>query len=294
MTRLKPARGLTLLELLVALVLSSILMAGLYRTFVNQQKRHGVQEQVVDMQQNARAVIYRLVRDIRMAGFGRVVGESVPGMGTVSRILPVTFVGSKEETILYRSVINRDTPFPGWLTIITASNSPHQSAKLLGMASRFQITVDRILLEKDRPLFDVANRRYISVDGVESNAITHIAEDTSDPKNTAYRLTLQHPLLYRHRENTRVSPVTAVSFQLAGRQELGTVTQPMAENIESVTFEYFDSNGEPTGDDHKIRIVRIAIRSRTGRPDPEFKEGDGYRHREIASNVQVRNLSFVP
>ena len=70
--RLKRSKGLTLIELLVALAISGILTAALYRTFIGQHKTYAVQEQVVDMQQNARVAISRMMREIRMAGFGNV------------------------------------------------------------------------------------------------------------------------------------------------------------------------------------------------------------------------------
>ena len=65
-------KGITLIELLVALTISGMLVAGLYRTFVSQQHTFTVQEQVVDMQQNVRLAINRMTRELRMAGFGRI------------------------------------------------------------------------------------------------------------------------------------------------------------------------------------------------------------------------------
>ena len=69
---LKGSKGLSLIELLVALVVSSILTAAVYRTFISQQKTYVVQEQVVDMQQTVRTAIGRMMREIRMAGYGNV------------------------------------------------------------------------------------------------------------------------------------------------------------------------------------------------------------------------------
>ena len=60
------SRGVTLIELLVSLVVSSILVAALYRAFVGQQKTYAVQEEVADLQQNAKVAINRMMRDIRM------------------------------------------------------------------------------------------------------------------------------------------------------------------------------------------------------------------------------------
>jgi type IV pilus assembly protein PilW len=67
---LRGSKGVSLVELMVALVISAILIAALYRTFIAQQKAYNIQEQVVDMQQNARLAISKTIRDIRMAGFG--------------------------------------------------------------------------------------------------------------------------------------------------------------------------------------------------------------------------------
>ena len=70
---------MTLIELLVALTISGILVAGVYRTFVSQQHTYTVQEQVVDMQQNVRLAINRMTREIRMAGFGKQLYANADG-----------------------------------------------------------------------------------------------------------------------------------------------------------------------------------------------------------------------
>jgi len=290
-------RGVTLIELLIALVLSSILIFVLYRTFIRQHKTYVVQEQVFDLQQNARAMMARMVREIRMAGFGRIAGEHVPGVGYVSRILPVQFRNTNGTVINYPNVLNRDQPSPGWLTIVTAVNSPSLSAHLIGSSSRYEITVDRVNYERNRTLFDEGNKRYISIDGVESNAITDIAEETVDGK-TRYHLILQHPLEYNHRPNALVYPITAVSFQIQGREEPGESRQPIAENIKELTFEYFSTDGEATASDEDIRMIRVAVTAETSMGDPDFKDNirdnKGYRTRQMASNIQIRNLAFAP
>lgn len=61
--------GFTLVELLVTLAVSGILMSGVYAAFMSQQNSYVVQEQVVEMQQNIRAGLDLMVRDIRMAGY---------------------------------------------------------------------------------------------------------------------------------------------------------------------------------------------------------------------------------
>jgi len=63
------AKGLTLIELLVGLVLSAIVIAGIYRLFVVQSKAYTVQDQVVEVQQSIRSAMEVLLRDLRMAGY---------------------------------------------------------------------------------------------------------------------------------------------------------------------------------------------------------------------------------
>ena len=68
MNVLRNRKGFTLLELLIAMVLSVILMAAVYSTYYSQQKSYLVQEQLAAMEQNLRAAMFYMERDIRMAG----------------------------------------------------------------------------------------------------------------------------------------------------------------------------------------------------------------------------------
>jgi prepilin-type N-terminal cleavage/methylation domain-containing protein len=62
-------KGVTLIELLVVLVISGIVVGGIYRVFVAQTKAYTVQDQVAEIQQDVRGAMDIMVRDIQMAGF---------------------------------------------------------------------------------------------------------------------------------------------------------------------------------------------------------------------------------
>jgi type IV pilus assembly protein PilW len=62
-------KGITLIELLVALVICGLVIAGIYRVFVAQTKAYSIQDQVVEVQQNVRSAMEILLRDLRMAGY---------------------------------------------------------------------------------------------------------------------------------------------------------------------------------------------------------------------------------
>ncbi len=68
-------KGITLIELLIALVIGGIVVAGIYRVFVSQSRAYVVQDQVVEVQQNIRSAMEMLLKDLRMAGFN---GDNTP------------------------------------------------------------------------------------------------------------------------------------------------------------------------------------------------------------------------
>jgi type IV pilus assembly protein PilW len=62
-------KGFTLTELLVVLVIGSIVLAGAYGSYVSQQKAYLTTESVSSLQQNLRAALFFIEKDLRMAGF---------------------------------------------------------------------------------------------------------------------------------------------------------------------------------------------------------------------------------
>ena len=61
-------QGFTMVELLVAMVVSLLALGAIYSTFLNQQKSYVVQGETAAMHQNIRAAMFYLQREIRMAG----------------------------------------------------------------------------------------------------------------------------------------------------------------------------------------------------------------------------------
>ena len=62
------ARGFTLVELLVAVTIGMVVMAGIYSTYFSQQKSGRANEQLTGLQQNLRVAMFFMEREIRMAG----------------------------------------------------------------------------------------------------------------------------------------------------------------------------------------------------------------------------------
>ena len=72
-------RGFTLTELLVVLAMTGIVMAAVYSTYRSQQDSYVVQEQVVEMQQNLRAALFLLGKDLMAAGFNPAKNPNIKG-----------------------------------------------------------------------------------------------------------------------------------------------------------------------------------------------------------------------
>lgn len=284
---LKKNKGITLIELLVVLVISSIFIAAIYRIFTRQQKSYIVQEQVVDMQQNVRVAVNKMMREIRMAGFGN------------PNIWPFQATGGPFNSIFTpTNNANNVGTNDDQVTIIGAFE------QISTLASEASIGTNKIQLQNvsDASQFDTGNRRYICIGGIETNTVANINGDI---------ITLSNNITNRHVTGTPVFKVKAITYRL--RMDNDRPTMPvlaredhtdgggsiaMAENIENLQFRYTLADGSETdspANPANIRMVRVTVTARTNIPDPEYRgDPQGFRRRQIASNIQVRNMGISP
>ena len=268
---LRKNKGVTLIELLVALVITGILVAAIYRTFIGQQKTYTVQEEVVDMQQNVRAAINQMMTEIRVAGFGNV-----------SMVLPVTIAGKT-----FNDVVNPNTPVAGSVTILSGGGATTVAAT----PASNKVTVNSLTDSHGNTLFDTGDRKYVSIGGVESYVITDISGNT---------LTLSGTLTYSHPVGTAVYGIRAISYQVDGAGTLlrdentGAGGQALADNIENLQLGYLNANGNPPAQNADIRVIQVTLRARTDAPDPDYKTDGGYRNRQIVSSIHLKNMGLEP
>jgi type IV pilus assembly protein PilW len=270
-------KGVTLIELLVALVVSGVLLAGVYRTFVSQQHTFSVQDQVVDMQQNVRLAINRMTRELRMAGFG---GGGVSGWVTFFSHGGMKVSGGKT----FNNVV---TPGAGGKSV-TVVEAYQALATLSAPASSGTNSIS----VNDASGFDSGVKGYISINGVESHHISAIA-------GTNIQFPGWDNLANDHQIGEKIYLVQAITYSIGpfeGKScllrddNLGAGPQPVAENVESVQFR------NPDGSiplNPNSACMQVAVTAITDMPDPDLaKVGDGLRRRTLTSNIQLRNLSF--
>lgn len=76
MSSLKPNNqaGHTLLEVLISLVIMGVISTAIFQTYVVQHNNYTTQEEITNVQQNARATIQELGKHARMAGYALPLG----------------------------------------------------------------------------------------------------------------------------------------------------------------------------------------------------------------------------
>ncbi len=292
----KKSKGVTLIELLIALVISTILVAGIYRTFIHQQKTYATQEQVADMQQNVRVAINRMIREIRMSGFG----------------------GKNENTNGNNDIINVFGNINGFTDIINAvDNAPRgdnvgNSDEITVVAAYTRIGTivadvnagSNTLTVKYPPggtQFDDITRKYMCINGRYNYEVVPAA-------GNPITLTLAKPAAFNesHLAGEPVFLVRAIRYGLRVDSKgvpvlfrdlypntVDTYRDTVAEYIEDLQFRYVladTTEVDVAGNPGDIRGVRITIQARTRMSDPQWKEGGGFRRRTLNTYIDLRNL----
>jgi len=105
-------KGVTLIELLVVLVISAIVVGGIYRVFIAQTRAYTVQDQVAEIQQDVRGAMEIMARDIQMAGFQNNSFALVnpAGSALISSNKIVTPLNDSAITVYYE--YNPTSPYP--------------------------------------------------------------------------------------------------------------------------------------------------------------------------------------
>ena len=265
----KSQRGMTLVELLVALVISGIIVSAGYGIYLAQHEGWIIQEQITNMQQNARAAIHELETKIRMAGYG------LPG-----GIEPIYASNTNPDTITI--VFQNETNCEA--TIEHSMPQPSSELRCDGHdVSCFQESTWAYIYD---PFADTGEFFFITHVQVAASHIQH----------------RQNPLSRRYPQGSIVMYMDLYKFYIDTtdsnhpnliRQGVGETPQVYAEEIEDLQFRYGLANGvfldvPPAAS--VVREVIIALTARTERKDLQFK-GE-YRRRSLTSGVKVRNLGL--
>nr|HDO80262.1 prepilin-type N-terminal cleavage/methylation domain-containing protein [Candidatus Bathyarchaeota archaeon] len=287
-------RAVTLIELMVALALSAIVVAGVYSLFVTQQRSYSLQDQISAIQQDARAALTIVAREIRMAGF--LCGND-----------NVTIDGTT-----YYAPLNPEnhSDGPDAITLVYALKEVANVTNINGN----QVTLDNDVADE----FDTSNKQFLAFE-----ALNKIYRVTSVNGNV---VTLnESPPSYLDDFGAQVFAVRAVTYYvddyiLRRDDHVNPAPQPVIGGedypiVEDLQFRYLLQGGDPddpndwyddvVGEDRtKIKAVRISLLTRTPKEDPDDRNyrrpaledhpgsdvADGYRRRLYTTVVKLRNI----
>jgi len=290
----KKTAGVTLIELLLALVISTILTAAIYRSFIGQHRMYYVQQEVADMQQNARVAVNRMLREIRMAGFGGK-NESLFGENDILKIF--SNVNLYTQIITPEKDVTTDGITYDRITVVAAY---HLLGTLEADANKDTAIIS--VTYNNGVKFSTDKKKYACINGVFNYEI--IPTDSKD-----INLKVGTKLNEDHKAGSPVFLVEAITYGLRmvdgipvlfRDQNTGGGRQTMAENIESLRFRYRvwkksdkSDGGEVDSPDlvnYVIVGVRVTLVARTMENDPELKVGGGFRRRTVETYIDVRNM----
>jgi type IV pilus assembly protein PilW len=253
--------GFTLIEILIALAIAGIISTAIYNLYISQSRIYTQQEQVSDMQQNARVAMDIISRHVRMAGFGKPGWTTINGTAGINYEILVTDGGSAPDTLEIVGCI--DAP-PGTLSAAVASGATAITLHSSAEASKFNTTTKRDIF-----VGDLENAKVTNVSGA-------VLTIDTDPGLSGQGLGNAYPA------GTNVYLVKRVTYTITGRslrrnENTGAGAQEVAVNIEDLQVTY----AEP--------VVTVSITARTqGRAS--YYTGDGYRRMTLTSDIIARNL----
>jgi hypothetical protein len=142
---------------MVAMAISFIVVGAVYRTFTSQQRTYTIQDQVAEAQQSARVAMNILMRDLRMAGYGKPAGDVV----------------IKGETYSHSIDVGQDPEEEGSdvITLVGCFGSPKGYLTKTADKDDGQITVKSTGNELSE-IFDSGRSNYIFIGGMEKLEVT--------------------------------------------------------------------------------------------------------------------------
>lgn len=266
--KLKHVRGASLLEMLVALAITGVVTLAVFKAYITQHRNYIVQEDVTDIQQNARAAIDEITRHVRMAGHDLPMGlAAITPSNTNPDTLTLTYHTDACDTYLSQAM-------------------PQPSAELK--------------CGSDVSCYWPGQWVYIY------EAAENIGEWFEITQVQEAALHLQHntmTLSRKYGEDAEILAMTQVKFYIDTTdtlhpnlmiQYIGQPAQVYAMNMTDLQFEYHMKNGDTLDapflvDD--IREIAISVTGRSNSPDPEAPDtNNAYRFRTFATSIYLRNL----
>lgn len=260
---------MSIMEVLIALFLAGIVTAAIFQIYISQHKNWMIQEDVSDIQQNARAAIDELSRNIRMAGYG------LP-----AHFNPIDAYDTNPDTIII--------------------NFSHTDCNGTIEDPMPDVSSELKCGDQDLSCFTEGETVYIYDPVTGDGEFFEITEVQVKPSHLQHNL---KKLMKAYDKGSEIIKLDRIKYYIDNSdslhpnlmmQVLNQAPQVYAENIEDLQFRYKMKNGITTDAPaicENIRQVEIDLTARSSKPDVDF-ENNPYRRRTYASKVNLRNLDI--
>jgi len=290
--------GFTIIELLVAMALGMVILAGLIRTFKVQQDSYVIQDQVSAMQQNLRAAMYMITRDLQLAGYytnfdrnnrqmdwNDLDGDSNPA-NNMETGRPLIFAVNNASVSGDDIKDNTD--------VIVIVNASREEGRLLGSgesASGNSISLTSWNLDSESgDDLNTAKKKYgvLVKNDLSYAELFHLdnSGNLTAPLTESYTPDLDTParsdrvhradiIIYKVDDSTPTRPCLV-------RKNLGSDNgyQVIAENIDNLQFRYQLNDGnwvnDPAGNQTRVRAVEVLLIGRTAVPQRGYIDSSTY------------------
>ena len=272
--KLKKQRGTSFLEVMIALAIMGVITTAIFKLYIASHKNYIVQEEVQFTQQNARASIDELARQIRMAGYDLPLGmDAITSANTDPDTITINYRSNNCETYL-------SAPMP-------------QPSAELKCATDISCFYDGQWVYIFEP--DSGGGEWFEITEVQKEAfhIQHNTMSLSKKYNIdAILITLNSVKFFL--DNTTNPDNPTLMMQL-----MGQAPQIYADNIIDLQFQYRMKNGTLLdsvilADD--LREVLISVTGRSLNEDVDFDNfgvtDDSYRYRTFNTSVFLRNVGI--
>ncbi len=272
--KLKKQRGTSFLEVMIALAIMGVITTAIFKLYIASHKNYIVQEEVQFTQQNARASIDELARQIRMAGYDLPLGmDAITSANTDPDTITINYRSNNCETYL-------SAPMP----------QPSAELKCATDVSCFYDGQWVFIFEPDS-----GGGEWFEITEVQtgSNHIQHNTMTLSKKYNEDAILISMNSVKF-FLDNTTNPDNPTLMMQL-----MGQAPQIYADNIIDLQFQYRMKNGTLLdsvilADD--LREVLISVTGRSLNEDVDFDNfgvtDDSYRYRTFNTSVFLRNVGI--
>ena len=265
-------RGITLIELMLAVALMGIVSTGAYKLYSLQLSHYSTQQDVTYLQRDLRMARNQLIKKFRLAGFG--IPRALK-MGIGDSLYAVTPFYNPADPDSVRIAGN----FNDLSTLVVNSMANPSDNIIVQDVKKFRIN------------------HYAFIDnGIEREAFYITDTDTLTNE-------LMHaPLSGVYSTGSIVSDVITYTFYIDRSDPVcprlcknadGKIST-IADHIEDLILTYNTVNGETVNpmDPASIIGIRFEIASRSNKKDYPWQaqSGDAYKHRKIEYYVMLRNL----